>query len=150
MRLATSPRSIQCSLVSRRRSSRPSCARPSGHCVSGSAGVARPRPGCSGAGDGACWGGRVRDAQGQPVDGLPVVFSAEPSWTQNVSFTPVEARTCHGQARTIFEANTTGVVHMMARVDHVRRGARMTIPSHPSPGGGGASRVISFTEEDPP
>jgi hypothetical protein len=30
--------------------------------------------------------GRVRDAQGQPVDGLPVVFSAEPSWTQNVSF----------------------------------------------------------------
>ena len=26
---------------------------------------------------------RVRDAQGQPVDGLLVVFSAEPSWTQN-------------------------------------------------------------------
>ena len=39
---------------------------------------------------------RVRDAQGQPVDGLPVVFSAEPSWTQNVSFTPPEARTRHG------------------------------------------------------
>jgi hypothetical protein len=138
MSRSTSPRSIQCLLVSSRSSSRPSCARPSGHCVSGSAGVARPRPGCSGAGGGACWGGRVRDAQGQPVDGLPVVFSAEPSWTQNVSFPPVEARTRHGQARTIFEANTTGVVHIMARVDNVTREARITIQSRPSPVGGGA------------
>jgi hypothetical protein len=72
------------------------------------------------------------------VDGLPVVFSAEPSWTQNVSFTPVEARTRHGQARTIFGANTTGVVHMMARVDHVTHEARITIQSRPSPVGGGA------------
>jgi len=81
---------------------------------------------------------RVRDAQGQSVDGLPVVFSAEPSWTQNVSFTPAEARTRHGEARTIFEANTTGVVHIMARIDHVAREARMTIQSRPSPTGGGA------------
>jgi hypothetical protein len=112
--------------------------------------VARPRPGGRGAGSGACWGGRVRDAQGQPVDGLPVVCSAEPSWTQNVSFPPLEARTRHGQAGTIVEANTTGVVHMMARVDHVTREARMTIQRRPSPVGGSASRVISCTEEDPP
>src|SRR5262245_4926073 len=59
---------------------------------------------------------RVRDAQGQPVDGLLVVFAAEPSWTHNVSFTPVEARTRHGEARAIFEANTTGVVHITARI----------------------------------
>ena len=81
---------------------------------------------------------RVRDAQGQPVEGLPVVFAAEPSWTQNVSFTPPEARTRDGQARTIFEANTTGVVHIMARVDRVTREARITIQSSPSPVGGGA------------
>ena len=80
---------------------------------------------------------RVRDAQGQPVDGLPVVFSAEPSWAQNVSFTPAEARTRNGEARTIFGANTTGVVHIMARVDHVTREARITIQSRPSPAGGG-------------
>jgi len=80
---------------------------------------------------------RVRDAQGQPVDGLPVVFSAEPSWAQNVSFTPAEARTRHGEARTIFGANTTGVVHIMARVDHITREARITMQSRPSPGGGG-------------
>ena len=81
---------------------------------------------------------RVRDAQGQPVDGLPVVFAAEPSWTQNVSFTPAEARTRNGEVRTIFEANTTGVVHIMARIDHVTREARITIQSRPSPTGGGA------------
>jgi len=81
---------------------------------------------------------RARDAQGQPVDGLPVVFAAEPSWTQNVSFTPAEARTRHGQARTIFEVNTTGVVHIMARVSNVTREARITIQSRPSPVGGGA------------
>ena len=81
---------------------------------------------------------RVRDAQGQPVDGLLVVFAAEPSWTQNVSFTPAEARTRHGEVRTIFEANTTGVVHIMVRVDQVTREARMTIQSRPSPVGGSA------------
>jgi hypothetical protein len=56
---------------------------------------------------------------------------------QNVSFTPAEARTRNGEARTIFEANTTGVVHIMARVDHVTREARITIQSRPSPAGGG-------------
>jgi hypothetical protein len=40
MSLSTLPRSIQCLLVSSRSSSRPSCAWPSGHCVSGSAGGA--------------------------------------------------------------------------------------------------------------
>ncbi|HSX79318.1 MAG TPA: hypothetical protein VLQ80_12210 [Candidatus Saccharimonadia bacterium] len=79
---------------------------------------------------------RVRDAQGQPVDGLPVMFIAEPSWTQNVSFTPTEARTRNGEAQTIFEANTTGVVHIMARVDNVTREATITIQSRPSPTGG--------------
>ncbi len=81
---------------------------------------------------------RVRDAQDQPVDGLLVVFSAEPSWTQNVSFAPAEARTRHGEARTTFEANTTGVVHIMVHVDQVMREARMTMQSRPSPVGDGA------------
>ena len=40
MGLSTTPRSIQCLLVSRRSSSRPSGTRLSGHCVSGSAGGA--------------------------------------------------------------------------------------------------------------
>ena len=81
---------------------------------------------------------RVRDAQGQPVDGIPVMFTAEPSWTQNVTFTPAEALTLNGAVRTIFEANTTGVVHITARVDNVTRTAKITIQSRPSPTNAGS------------
>jgi uncharacterized protein (DUF58 family) len=80
---------------------------------------------------------RVRDAQGQPVDGLTVLFSVEPDWTQNAALTPAEARTRNGEARAIFQANTTGVVHVMARVDNVTREAAITVNSRPSPTGGG-------------
>ena len=81
---------------------------------------------------------RVRDAQGQPVDGMPVRFSVEPSWTQNASFTPAEMLTRHGEAQTRFQANTTGVVHVRAHVDHVTCASTITISTTPSPGNGGA------------
>src|SRR5438128_11965782 len=42
---------------------------------------------------------RVHDAQGQPVDGIPVRFAVEPSWTQNASLTPAEMLTRKGEAR---------------------------------------------------
>src|SRR5215475_931105 len=48
---------------------------------------------------------RVRDAQGQPVDGIAVVFSVEPDWTQDASLIPAEVLTRHGQAHTIFQAS---------------------------------------------
>jgi hypothetical protein len=76
---------------------------------------------------------RVRDAQGQPVDGIAVVFSVEPSWTQNASLIPAETLTRNGKAHTIFQANTTGVVHVMARADNVTRVATITVASRPSP-----------------
>jgi hypothetical protein len=81
---------------------------------------------------------RVRDAQGQPVDGIPVRFSVEPSWTQNASLTPAETLTRNGEARAIFEANTIGVVQVMAQVDNVTHEARITIDTPPSPTGGGS------------
>ena len=81
---------------------------------------------------------RVRDAQGQPVDGIPVRFSVEPSWTQNASFTPAEMLTRNGEARAIFQANTIGVVHVMANVDNVTCEATITIDTTPSPSGGGS------------
>jgi len=76
---------------------------------------------------------RVRDAQGQPVDGIAVVFSVEPSWTQSASLTPAEALTRNGDVHTIFQASTTGVVHVMARVDNVMRKATITVAGRPSP-----------------
>ena len=79
---------------------------------------------------------RVRDAQGQPVDGIPVRFAVEPSWTQNASLTPAETLTRNGEARAIFQANTIGVVQVMAQVDNVTQEARITISSPPSPSAG--------------
>jgi hypothetical protein len=66
-----------------------------------------------------------------------VRFSVEPSWTQNASLTPAETLTRNGEARAIFQANTIGVVHVMAQVDNVTPVARITIDTPPSPTGGG-------------
>src|SRR5262249_14820600 len=79
---------------------------------------------------------RVRDAQERPVDGIAVVFSVDPSWTQNVSLTPTEARTQHGEAHTIVQVNTTGHFHVMVRVDNTTPRAALTVLSRPSPSGG--------------
>ena len=74
---------------------------------------------------------RVHDAQGQPVDGIAAMFSVEPSWTQSVSLTPAEALTRHGEAHTILQPRTTGIIHVMAHVDNVVREAAITV-SHRS------------------
>ena len=75
---------------------------------------------------------RVQDAQGQPVDGIAVMFSVEPSWTQSVSLIPAEALTRHGEAHAILQQpNTTAIIHVMARVDNVVREAAITV-SHRS------------------
>ena len=79
---------------------------------------------------------RVRNAQGQPVDGIPVKFSVEPSWMQNASLTPAETLTRNGEAGAIFQGNTIGVVQVMAQVDNVTHEARITIDTPPSPTGG--------------
>jgi hypothetical protein len=81
---------------------------------------------------------RVRDAQGQPVDGIVVVFSVEPDWTQDATFTPTEARTRNGEARTNFQATATGLVHVIARVENVTHSAAITVASRPSPFSGGS------------
>ena len=81
---------------------------------------------------------RVRDTQGQPVDGIPVRFAVEPSWTQNASLTPAETLTRNGEARATFQANTIGVVHITASVDNVTREATITVDSTPTPTGGAA------------
>jgi len=80
----------------------------------------------------------VRDAQGQPVDGIAVVFSVEPDWTQDATFTPSEALTRNGEARTNFQTTATGLVHVMARVENVTHSAAITVASHPSPFSGGS------------
>ena len=60
----------------------------------------------------------VQDAQGNPVDGIPVEFQVEPAWVQSASVFPSRAITTGGRARAVFQVGLIGVVHVIARVDN--------------------------------
>src|SRR5712691_13323879 len=63
---------------------------------------------------------RVQDAQGRPVDGVPVTFEVEPEWARSIALAPSQTSTRGGIARAIlYEPQTIGVVRVMARVDNV-------------------------------
>jgi len=74
---------------------------------------------------------RVRNGQGQSVDGVPVVFELEPSWAQSAVLSPLQTVTRDGVARAIFsQPQTTGVVHITARVDNTTARTRITIQTY--------------------
>ena len=74
---------------------------------------------------------RVRNGQGQPVDGVPVVFALEPLWAQSIVLSPLQTVTRHGVARAILaEPHTTGVVHMTTRVDNAIARTWITVQSY--------------------
>jgi hypothetical protein len=77
----------------------------------------------------------VRDAQGRPVDGVPVEFELGRSWAQSASVTPQRAVTHNGSVRAIVEPRTIGVIPVIVRVDNVTRKASFVAQSPPSPGG---------------
>ena len=82
---------------------------------------------------------RVQDAQGRPVDGVPVMFEVEPEWAESISLAPSQTSTRGGLARAILsESKTTGVVHVMARVDNVTAQARLTVQRYVMPANTGA------------
>src|SRR5215831_10166328 len=79
---------------------------------------------------------RVQDAQGRPVDGVPVAFEVEPSWAQSIALAPSHTTTRGGTARAVVShPQTTGVVHILARVDNMTAQARLTVERY---GGGGS------------
>ena len=79
---------------------------------------------------------RVQDAQGRPVDGVPVTFEVEPDWARSIALAPSQTSTRGGIARAIVsEPQTIGVVRVMARVDNVTAQATLTVERY---GGGSA------------
>src|SRR5215471_10880311 len=79
---------------------------------------------------------RVQDAQGRPVEGVPVTFEVEPSWAQRIALAPSPTTTRGGIARAVVShPQTTGVVHILARVDNMTAQARLTVEQY---GGGGS------------
>jgi hypothetical protein len=74
---------------------------------------------------------RVQDAQGRPVNGVPVTFELEPGWVGSATISPSQTRTSGGIARAIFsEPRTIGVVWVMAHVDNTTARARLTVMSY--------------------
>ena len=74
---------------------------------------------------------RVQDAQGRPVDGVPVTFELEPGWAGSATIAPFQTRTSGGIARAIFsEPRTIGVVRVMAHVDNMTAQARLTVMNY--------------------
>jgi hypothetical protein len=79
---------------------------------------------------------RVQNAQGQPIDGVPVEFQVEPAWAQHASFTPQSAITQGGEARAVFRAKTTGPVRIVVRVEDMARETIIIVSPSPETGSG--------------
>jgi hypothetical protein len=79
---------------------------------------------------------RVQDAQGRPVDGVPVTFEVEPGWARSLALAPSQTSTRGGIARALVsEPQTIGVARVMARVDNATAQATLTVEKC----GGGAA-----------
>lgn len=85
----------------------------------------------------------VKDAQGQPVDGVPVEFELAPDWAQDASITPPRADTRGGAVHAILESDDIGLVYFNVRVDGLPQKAFVTVQNRATgtgtSGGGGGS-----------
>jgi hypothetical protein len=74
---------------------------------------------------------RVQDAQGRAVDGVPVTFELEPAWARSITLAPTQTTTRGGIARAVISApQTSGIVHIIARVDNTTAPARLTVQTY--------------------
>jgi hypothetical protein len=81
---------------------------------------------------------KVRNAQGQPVDGVPVSFSLPSDWNAYASLIPQRVLTQNGVAEAILQATTSGAVKVTAQVENQTREVFVSIssPSSGPPGSG--------------
>ena len=70
---------------------------------------------------------RVQNAQGGPIDGVPVDFELAPNWVQYASITPSHATTRNGVARAFFEAEDIGPARITVRVNGVTQEAIVVV-----------------------
>lgn len=80
---------------------------------------------------------RVQDAAGQPVEGLPVMFEVDASWSREATISPARVPTQNGEASALIHVSIIGVVPIWVTVDgttqafHIAVVERGTIPSGP-------------------
>lgn len=70
---------------------------------------------------------RVQDAQGQPVDGVPVEFQMESAGERIGSVSPQRAMTNSGTARAVFQAQSAGRAPVLVRVEKTTQEAVITV-----------------------
>jgi hypothetical protein len=74
---------------------------------------------------------QVQDAQGRPVDDVPVTFAVEAGWVGSITITPTQTRTQGGRTRALIaDPQTTGIVRVVARVDQTTAQARLTVQTY--------------------
>ena len=69
----------------------------------------------------------VQNAQGLPVDGIPVAFQVDPPWARYASIRPVRARTQGGRVRAIVRVDVVGRVRITVRVGALTKQATITV-----------------------
>lgn len=85
---------------------------------------------------------RVADAQGHPIDGVPVVFQVDPSWAAVAEVIPSRALTHGGRAQALFRSGLVGIVPVVARVEDTTEQLTIAVSAPSggvSAGGGGGS-----------
>jgi hypothetical protein len=78
---------------------------------------------------------RVRNGQGQPLDGVPVEFQVDPEWAGSASVSPQRVLTRNGTARAMLHIDTIGVVNVAAHVGTITKEASIAVSLY-SPGSG--------------
>jgi hypothetical protein len=73
---------------------------------------------------------QVQNAQGQPVDGVPVEFAV--AGMQIAAVTPARMLTHSGQAYAVLTPSTTGTARVVARVEGMQQEVRIAVTSGPS------------------
>ena len=69
----------------------------------------------------------IKDSQGQPVNGIPVMFQVPPTWQATTRLVPNQAMTHGGIARATFEAGLPGVVTVVAQAGDTTKTMHITV-----------------------
>jgi len=70
---------------------------------------------------------RVRNGQGQPLDGVPVEFQVDPEWAGSAAVSPPRVLTQNGTARAVLHTDLTGVVNVAAQVGTITKEASIAV-----------------------
>lgn len=73
---------------------------------------------------------KVQNAQGQPVDGVPVIFSLPADWTSYATLEPQRVITQNGVAEAVFQARTTGAPELTAQVENLTQHVYVPIETY--------------------